>query len=58
MLAEGVTYIDRARKTCSLTQASQIGGAGDLLKMKRNYHLEQVVKFEGGVPRASNEGNR
>lgn len=46
MLTEGDTYVGRARKTCSLTQASQIGGAGDLLKMKRNYHLEQVVKLK------------
>ena len=58
MLAEGDTYIGRARKTCNLSQASQRGGAGDLKKVKRKYHLEQVVKFEGRVPIASNAWNR
>lgn len=58
MLAKGNTYIGRARKTCNLSQASQRGGAGDLMKMKRNYHLEQVVKFEGHVPITSNAWNR
>lgn len=58
MLAERTTYIGRARKTCSLSQASQRGAAGNLMKVKRNYCLEQVVKFEGCVPIASNVWNR
>lgn len=58
MLAEVDTYSGRARKTGSLSQASQRGGAGGLMKVKRNYPLEQVVKFEGPVPIASNTWNR
>ena len=56
-LAKGDTYIGRARKTCSLSQASQPGGLGDLMKVKRNGHLEQAVKFEGHVPVACNAWN-
>lgn len=58
MLAEGDTYISRARKTCNLSQASQRGDAGGLMKVKRNYHIEQVVKCKGHVPIASNAWNR
>lgn len=37
-------------ETCRLSQASQKGGLGDLVKKK--YHLKQTDKLEGRVPTA------
>lgn len=57
-LAEGDAYTGGARETCRLAQALQRGGTGDLAKVKRNYHLQQVVKFESRVLTASNVWHR